>query len=192
MHRLAHLYLRLRGWRFDGTLPPQRKFVVVGAPHTSNWDFVVFLGTLHHFGIRARFLGKHSLFRWPFGGLMRRLGGIPVRRDKPGALARDVAAAFDDTDTLVVVIAPAGTRGTTTAWKSGFYRIAKAADVPVVPAFVDLGGRRAAIGPAITMIGEPTADMDRIRAFFAAEGMTDERGLPSVRIREEDAPHDDA
>ena len=91
MRWLAYVTLRVRGFAFEGRVPEAAKFVVVGAPHTSNWDFLVFLAALHHFRIRARYLGKHTLFRWPFGGLMRRLGGIPVRRDRPGSIARDVA-----------------------------------------------------------------------------------------------------
>jgi len=167
MRWLAHVYLRLRRWRIDGELPPEPKFVAIGAPHTSNWDFVVFLGVIHRFRLPARYLGKHTLFRWPFGGLMRRLGGIPVRRDRPGSLAEDVAAEFRAARTMVLMMAPEGTRDATTSWKSGFYRIGLAAQVPIVPVAIDLAGRRVAIGPAIALTGNVGADMDRIRTIYA-------------------------
>ncbi len=186
MRWLAYVTLRVRGFTFEGRVPEAAKFVVVGAPHTSNWDFLVFLAALHHFRIRARYLGKHTLFRWPFGGLMRRLGGIPVRRDRPGSIARDVANEFDETDRMALVLAPEGTRQETTAWKSGFYRIALAADVPIVPAFVDLPNRRIVLGPPLALTGSPGDDMDRVRAFYEEAGASDER-VRTISIHEEDA-----
>lgn len=189
MRWLAYLALRIRGFTFEGRAPDIAKFIIVGAPHTSNWDFIVFLATVHHFRIRAGFLGKHSMFRWPFGGLMRRLGGIPVRRDQPGSLAHDVATAFNETDRMAVVMAPEGTRGGADSWKSGFYRIALEADVPIVPALVDLQARRLVLGPAIPMTGSAGHDMDQIRAFYAENGAPAER-LRAIRVHEEQAGDD--
>ena len=166
-------------------MPAAAKFVVVGAPHTSNWDFVVFLGALHHFRLRVTFLGKHTLFRWPLGILMRRLGGIPVRRHDPGTLADDVAAAFADVESMALVMAPEGTRSETAMWKSGFYRIALKAQVPVVPAVLDLPGRRAVIGPPIMLSGVARADMDQIREFYAEAFSDAQAVLESIRIGEE-------
>jgi len=186
MRWLAHLYLRIRGWQFVGSPPADPKFVAVGAPHTSNWDFVVFLGVIHHFRIAARYLGKHTLFRRPFGGLMRRLGGIPVDRAQPGNLARDVAAECAAADRFALVMAPEGTRSATPMWKSGFYRIALAARVPVVPAYIDLPNRRAGIGEPIWMTGDAAVDMDRIRAFYDTSLDVPPPGLGPIRIREED------
>ena len=185
MRWLAHWYMRLRRWRFEGAAPPDAKIVIVGAPHTSNWDFVVFLATMRHFGLSARFLGKAAMFRWPFGRLMRRLGGISVSRDTPGTIAHDVAIEFTNTPAMALVMAPEGTRGRTEVWKSGFYRIALAAGVPVVGAAIDLEQRRVELGPAIHLTGDAPRDMDAIRAFFdrALDPHPDDMG--PIRIREE-------
>ena len=185
MYRLAHWYMRLRGWRFEGATPTEPKFVILGVPHTSNWDFVVFLGTMYHHGLTARFLGKDAMFRWPFGKLMRRLGGIAVSRDAPGTIAADVAREFDETTAMTLVVAPEGTRGATSTWKSGFYRIALAARVPVVPAAVDLAHRRIELGPPIHLTGEAHRDMDAIRAFYDRALQPRPEGMGPIQIADE-------
>ena len=110
MRRLAFLYLRLRGWRIEGRRPAEPKFIAVAAPHTSNWDFVVFLGVLHYFAVRARYLGHAGLFRTPFGWFMRRLGGIPVPQGQPRAVYAEVMRKFEEATEMVLVLAPEGTR----------------------------------------------------------------------------------
>ena len=105
MKWLAHRYLTLKGWSFEGELPDVPKMIVIGAPHTSNWDFILFLGALHHFRVRVQFIGKHTLFRWPFGWFFRALGGIPVDRSRPGGLVSQVADAMDATDQMILVMA---------------------------------------------------------------------------------------
>ena len=177
--------MRLRGWRFEGATPTEPKFVILGVPHTSNWDFVVFLGTMYHHGLTARFLGKDAMFRWPFGKLMRRLGGIAVSRDAPGTIAADVAREFDETTAMTLVVAPEGTRGATSTWKSGFYRIALAARVPVVPAAVDLAHRRIELGPPIHLTGEAHRDMDAIRAFYDRALQPRPEGMGPIQIADE-------
>ncbi len=166
MYRLSTMWLKLRGWKIEGDFPSEKKFIALGAPHTSNFDFVVFLGVLGHFGKRARFIGKHTLFWGPFGWVMRRLGGIPVRRDRPEGLVDAVVEAFESAEDMILVIAPEGTRSKGTMWKSGFYRIASAAGVPIVPASVDGPGRTATVGKPIQVTGDVVADMDRLRAFY--------------------------
>lgn len=167
MRWLARLVLRAMGWRFEGELPPVPQFIAIGVPHTSNWDFVVFLAVLSHFGVHARWIGKHTLFRRPFGGLMRRLGGIAVDRARAGRVVDQVAAEFAATDRLILVIAPEGTRGKAPHWKSGFYEIARAAGVPIAFAYLDYPNKRAGIGPLLVPTGDVGADMRRIRAFYA-------------------------
>ncbi len=185
MRRLARLWYRLRGWTFVGQRPAIPKYVVVGGPHTSNTDFFAFLAVVANFDLPARFIGKHTLFRWPFGGLMRRLGGIPVRRDSGQGLVEQVVAAFHRSDAMALVIAPEGTRGRADHWRSGFYRIAVAAEVPVVCGFVDHSTKRLGLGPTIEPTGDMRGDMDRIRAFFADKvGRHPDRTTP-VRLREE-------
>jgi 1-acyl-sn-glycerol-3-phosphate acyltransferase len=191
MRFLAYLVLRARRFTFEGRAPDAAKFIILGAPHTSSWDFIVFLATTHYLRIRAGFLGKHTLFRWPFGRLMRRLGGIPVQRDRPGSVAQDAADAFNEAERMALVVAPEGTRSGAPSWKSGFYRIAMAANVPVVPAFVDLPHRRLTVGPTITLTGSPGEDMNRIRGFYAAAGAA-EHHLKAIWIHEQQGSGDDA
>lgn len=185
MKRLAYAWARLTGWRFAGALPAESKFIVIGAHHTSNWDFVIFLAALHHFDIHARFLGKHTLFRWPFGSFFERLGGIPVDRSRASGVVNQVAGAFQESEEMVLVIAPEGTRKPARWWKSGFLKIAEAADVPVVLAGIDYRTKTATIGDAIRFDGDIDRFMRRVRAFYA-----DKRGLhpeleTPVTLREE-------
>jgi 1-acyl-sn-glycerol-3-phosphate acyltransferase len=162
---LIGLY-RLSGWRADGQLPPDRKFVIMGACHTSNWDFLVFLGTVHALGRQVRFIGKHSLFKWPLGGFMRALGGVPVNRSAPQDLVSQIVAEFDKHDDFALVIAPEGTRSRTTKWKTGFYQIALKAGVPIVVAGPDYPGKRGLIGPVIRPTGNYAEDMKPAFAFY--------------------------
>lgn len=187
MRWLAYRYLRLKGWSFEGRLPDVSKMIVIGAPHTTNWDFILFLGALHHFRIRATFIGKHTLFRWPFGWFFRALGGIPVDRSKPGGLVSQVVAAMESADHMILVIAPEGTRKAAPTWKSGFLKIAEAADVPVVLGGVDFSSRRLVIGPALRYDGNSMDFMDKARAFYTdMEGLHPELQGP-VRVRGEDS-----
>jgi 1-acyl-sn-glycerol-3-phosphate acyltransferase len=156
-----------------------RKFVVIAAPHTSNWDFLLFLAVVHHFGIRARVIGKASLVRWPFGSLMRRLGVIPVRRDAPQGLVDQVVATFGAVEDLALTIAPEGTRKWASHWHSGFYRIAVAAGVPIVLAFIDGDRSVAGLGPILEPTGDIEADMELIRDFYLPiRGIRPQKGGP--------------
>lgn len=155
------------------------KFVVVAAPHTSNWDFVIFLAMVHSVGIRARVIGKHTLVRWPFGGLMRRLGVIPVRRDTGQGLVEQVVAAFASEPSIALTITPEGTRRATPYWRSGFYHIAAAAGVPIVLGFIDGERKVAGLGPTLTPTGDVAADMEVIRGFYSPiKGINPERQGP--------------
>jgi 1-acyl-sn-glycerol-3-phosphate acyltransferase len=156
------------GWQPEGTLPTDRKFVIMGASHTSNWDFLVFLGTVHAVGRKVHFVGKHSLFRWPMGGFMRALGGIPVDRRAPQDLVGQVVDQFDAHNDFILVVAPEGTRSRTTDWKTGFYQIALRAGVPIVAAGPDFARKRGVFGPVIRPTGDYAADMKPAFAFFRA------------------------
>lgn len=154
------------GWDVAGSAPPVSKFVVMGAPHTSNWDFLVFLGTVERFGIRPRFIGKHSLFRWPAGNFMRALGGVPVDRSARGDLVAQMADRFASEDEFALVIAAEGTRRPTAEWRTGFYRIALAAGVPIQCAGPDYQRKLGIFGPLIWPTGDYQADMAPAFAFF--------------------------
>lgn len=166
VRRLVLALYRWKGWCFDPgpNLPP--RCVIAGAPHTSNWDFVFFLGATHEIGRRARFMGKRSLFRWPLRHFMFDMGGIAVDRSKSGNYVEDVAAEFARSSDLALVVAPEGTRGKITRWRSGFYHIALEAGVPVVPAWVDHATMRGGLGPAIMPSGDFDADLRQIARFY--------------------------
>ena len=154
------------GWTISGTLPPDRKFVIMGASHTSNWDFLVFLGAVHALDRQIHFIGKHSLFRWPMGGFMRALGGVPVDRSAPQDLVTQVVAQFNAREDFILVIAPEGTRAFNPKWRTGFYQIALKAGVPIVCAGPDYPTRSAVFGPVIRPTGDYDADLDPAFAFF--------------------------
>lgn len=159
-------WYRLSGWRAVGRLPDLPKMVVLGASHTSNWDFLVFLGTVHAVGRHVRFIGKHSLFRWPTGGFMRALGGVPVDRRGSNDLVSQIVAEFDSNDDFVLIVAAEGTRSRTTRWRTGFYQIALKAQVPIVCAGPDYPTRHGIFGPVIHPTGDYAADMAPAFAFF--------------------------
>lgn len=185
MKRLAHTLARLLGWSFHGIVPPVAKMVVLGAPHTSNWDFFVFLAALHHYRLRVRYLGKHTLFRPPLGWFFARLGGIPVDRSSPGGVVAMAVKAFSDAELMVLVIAPEGTRRAGRWWRSGFLNIAREARVPLVLAGIDYPTKTVTLGEAIDFDGDTADFMDAARAFYADKrGLRPELETP-VRLRDE-------
>jgi 1-acyl-sn-glycerol-3-phosphate acyltransferase len=163
---LLLLWFQRSGWSIAGTLPPDPKFVIMGASHTSNWDFLVFLGAVHAMDRQVHFIGKHSLFRWPLGGFMRALGGVPVDRSAPQDLVSQIVAEFERRDDFILVIAPEGTRSRTAQWKTGFYQIALRAGVPILCAGPDFPTKRGVFGPVIRPTGDYAADMRPAFAFF--------------------------
>jgi 1-acyl-sn-glycerol-3-phosphate acyltransferase len=164
---LGWLALRAIGWRLEGRRPSGSRAVLLAAPHTSNWDLPLMLAAAYAFGIRPCWLGKRELFRWPFGGLMRWLGGVAVDRTRRDNLVVQVVARFASLAHLMLVIPPSGTRSQALHWKSGFYHIARGAGVPVVCTFLDYRRRVAGIGPATMLSGNVIRDMDEIRRFYA-------------------------
>ena len=164
--RLAAFCLGLFGWRVIGGDLLLERAVIVVYPHTSNWDFVIGILAKIALGLRARFIGKDTLFRGPLGILMRRLGGIPVDRAHPAGVVDQMAALFADGQPLNLAIAPEGTRSWRPGWKSGFHRIALAAGVPVTVASIDYAHREAGVLANVDLCGDPEADMARIAALF--------------------------
>ncbi|MFM5886584.1 MAG: 1-acyl-sn-glycerol-3-phosphate acyltransferase [Novosphingobium sp.] len=162
---LLGLY-RWKGWTLVDVHPVPKKCVILGAPHTTNWDFVFFLGATHECGIKPSFMGKLSLFKWPMTRFMLDMGGVPVDRSRRANYVDQVVDAFARRDELALVIAPEGTRGAITAWRSGFYHIAHGAGVAIVPAWVDNAAMTGGIGPAIMPSGDFAADLRRIADFY--------------------------
>lgn len=163
---LGHAVFRLMGWRIEGQLPPLDKFVVIGAHHTSNWDFVLFIAAKFILRLNARWFGKHSIFRWPFGALMRYWGGIPIRRHLKLNTVEQAIEAFAEHRQFILVLSPEGTRRKVERWKSGFYHIACGAGVPIVPAALDFQHRRIVIGAPFQPTGTEEADLRQLLAFY--------------------------
>ena len=149
VRRIILAIYRWRGWTLDGHLPDIPKFVIAGAPHTSNWDFVFFTGATAAEGIEPAFMGKHTLFKGVMRNFMLDMGGIPIDRTQRANVVEQVADEFARRDRLALVIAAEGTRSSMGEWKSGFYNIARAANVPIVPAWVCNTRRIVGFGPAI-------------------------------------------
>lgn len=166
IRRLLVGWFHRSGWTISGSLPPDPKFVIMGASHTSNWDFLVFLGAVHALGRQVHFIGKHSLFKWPLGGFMRALGGVPVDRGARQDLVSQIVDQFDRHEDFILVIAPEGTRSATHQWKSGFYQIATKAGVPIVCAGPDYPTKRGVFGPVIHPTGYYECDLRPAFAFF--------------------------
>lgn len=154
-------------WDFDNAPPDLPRYVMLGAPHTSTLDFPFLIAALGQFDLPLEWMGKDSLFRPPFGGLMRALGGIPVDRSRRHNGVSHAVELFGARQRLVLAIAPEGTRKRVEGWKTGFWHIADQAGVPIVPAYVDGGRRRAGFGPAIETSGDMTADFARLAEFYA-------------------------
>jgi 1-acyl-sn-glycerol-3-phosphate acyltransferase len=164
---IAWLWLKAGGWRVVGEMPDLPKFVIVAAPHKTNWDLPNALAGGLHYGLRIHWMGKESLFKWPFGGFMRWLGGIAIDRSKRNNAVAQAVEAFAAADRFVVVIPPEGTRGEVSRWKSGFYHIAHGAKVPLVLAFIDYKRREIGVARVFDTTGDYEADLVRIQAVYA-------------------------
>lgn len=166
MRWLALAVLAGAGWRCEGRPPQVAKFVVIAAPHTSNWDFVYTLCVAFVYRLRPRVMMKSSWFFWPVGPVMRWLGAIPVDRGRSNNVVAQSVAAFERAESLILVVPPAGTRKRVMRWKTGFYHIAHGARVPIAMGFLDYGRKVGGFGPALEPTGDIEADMHRIRRFY--------------------------
>jgi 1-acyl-sn-glycerol-3-phosphate acyltransferase len=173
---IGRAMLRVTGWRIAPEIPDLPKFVAIAAPHSSNWDFIVGIAFVFALRLDARFIGKAELFRGPLGPLMRWLGGIPVDRNRPSGFVEETVAVFDAREQLIVALAPEGTRRPVEKWKTGFYRIALGAGVPIVPGYFDNGRRIVGLGPPFRPTGDLEADLAALRAFYAKIPRRDQVG----------------
>jgi 1-acyl-sn-glycerol-3-phosphate acyltransferase len=185
---LGAVFLRMSGWRVEGSFPHGlRRAVVIAAPHTTNWDLPYMLAVSWVLGVRPSWLGKQELFRWPYGWLMRRLGGLPVDRARRTNLVEQAAERLAEADRLFLVVPPSGTRSRAAHWKSGFYHIARRARVPIVCAFLDYETKTGGVGLVLAPTGDLGADMDRLRFFYRdVRGRYPDNETP-IRLSEEDA-----
>lgn len=169
--RVGCLGLRLSGWRVVGTRPTAARFLILVAPHTSNWDFLVGLACGYGAGLLSRwpygFFIKAGLFVGPLAPLLRALGGIPIDRSAPHHAVHRAVEILGVRTRYLLAITPEGTRRRTERWRTGFYHIARSAGVPVVPVAFDYGRRECRIGPAVEMTGDAEADLEGFRRFYA-------------------------
>ena len=166
LQAIAKLLLRLGGWTIVGGAPKPAKAVLVAAPHTSNWDGVWALIYKVAVQLDVRWFAKESLFWFPLGTLLHALGGVPLDRNRAGSAVDQAVEMFRDLHSFYFGLAPEGTRSRTDYWKSGFYRIAREADVPIVLGFLDYGSKRLGLGPTLYPSGDTASDLAIIRDFY--------------------------
>lgn len=185
-HAIARVFWGLSRWRMSSyRVPEGGAGILIGAPHTSNWDFVLMLAMSWRLRLPVKFLVKNDVYRWPLRHIVRALGGLPVDRKHPVGIAEGLIARARAGERFYLVITPEGTRRKVEYWKSGFYRIAREADLPVTLGFVDRATMTAGLGPTIELSGDVRADMDRVRAFYADKTGFDPQRRSEPRLREE-------
>lgn len=162
----ARILLFVSGWRLEGEVPDLKKCVIIGAPHTSNWD--LFFGLLYkmYYGLNIQFLMKKELFSFPFGIFFNWLGGIPVNRGKKNNLVETLYEKFTQKENFYLALAPEGTRNKVKQWKRGFYHIAKKANVPIVLGYMDYGRKVVGVGPVFNIGNDIEKDMAEIQEFY--------------------------
>ena len=158
--------MRLCGWQIAGNMPNEKKFVLIVAPHTSNWDFVV--GSLAYFALQLDtiWLVKHTALKGPLGALAKYFGGAPIDRARAGDVVLAYVGEFDRRDKIIVTITPEGTRKKMPEWKRGFYRIAELAKVPIVPVALNFSRREVEIMAPFQPTGDYEQDLPKIKALF--------------------------
>jgi 1-acyl-sn-glycerol-3-phosphate acyltransferase len=164
---IGFVFLKMLGWKIEGEIPDIKKFVIIAAPHTTNWDFPITLAMTFVLKIKIYWMGKAAIFRWPFGSVSRWLGGIPIDRSQSLNMVEQSVQAFKKMDNLIMVIPPEGSRKAVSYWKTGFYHIAEGANVPIVLGYLDYRRKVGGIGPTFYPTGRIEEDMREIKAFYA-------------------------
>lgn len=163
---VSRYILSALGWQVDAQLPSEKKFVIIGAFHTSNWDFPLGILGLWAMGLKASWAGKHTLFRGPLGPIFKLLGGIPVDRTVHTGFIQRIAELYESRDQMALTIAAEGTRSKTEHWKTGFYHIATAAKVPIALGYLDYGNKKLGVGATLYPCGDINKDFEIIREFY--------------------------
>jgi 1-acyl-sn-glycerol-3-phosphate acyltransferase len=167
LSRIFSWIFRLLGWKLKGEIPAGlNKCVIIGAPHTSNWDFVFALGALHLVGYRVNYMIKKELFVFPFSYLLKKSGGIAIDRKISHHIVDEMATRIAASDQMYLVMAAEGTRKRVDHWKSGFYYVAMKANVPVIAGFLDYAKKEAGFGPIVQLTGNVENDMQKFRDFY--------------------------
>lgn len=165
--RVGRWGLKCLGWKVKGAFVDERKVMVIVAPHSSNWDWIIGVCALWSLELRFSYLIKDAVFIWPLSILIRRTGGIPLDRSQPGDIVDQIAGEFDKADQLYYAITPEGTRKEVKNWKTGFLRVAYKTRVPVIPAVIDYAKKEILVPPPLSLVGDIEADMKMIRAHYS-------------------------
>jgi len=187
---LGRMVLRITRWRTEGSAPGEKKYVLIGAPHTTNWDLLYLLAVSFDLGVRVSWLGKKSLFRGPLGFVLRRLGGVSVPRGQRSGMVDSLAEQYARAESLVIVIAPEATRSHSDHWKTGFHRVAVAAQVPIVCGYIDYERRVTGFGRVVWPTDDLEADMAVFRSFYADKQGKYPDQVSEVRLRDEQVAPD--
>ncbi len=169
MSAIAAFILKTLGWRLVGKLPTLKKYVVIVGPHTSNWDFFIFLLVKFSYRLTVVFIGKHTIFIGPIGWALRKIGGIPVERSSAHNVVDKIVEEFSIREEMVFALSPEGTRRYLDHWKSGFYHIARKANVPVQTAFLDVRSKQTGWGPLFYLSDDRHEDLKKIAEFYSGK-----------------------
>ncbi len=187
---LGKTVMKLSGWKVTGSLPDSKKMIIIAAPHTSNWDFIFLLGAAYCFRLSINWLGKESMFPPVWGSFLKYLGGVPIDRSKSSNTVQTIADIIRDSTYFTMIIPPAGTRSKTDYWKSGFYQITLATQIPIVCGYLDYKKKVACLGLSFVPTGNLQEDMDRIRDFYRDINGKHPENTSRIRLKEEDANRD--
>ena len=166
LRAISIVILKILRWQTRGGELPHQKFILIGAPHTSNWDFPLMLMVVLKLRLRVFWMGKHTLFPFPFSGLMKWLGGIPINRSASHNVVRETVRQFKENKDLVVLVPPEGTRSKVARWKTGFYHIANMAEVPILMGYVNAEKKEAGFADFFYPTGDVEGDLEKIREFY--------------------------
>lgn len=184
LSRFAKWILNTLGWHIRADLPDFKKFVAIAAPHTSNWDFPLGILAAKAINIDMHWMGKHSLFYWPWGWFFRAIGGTPVHRGRAHNYIQQMVDLFSVSEQLVLALAPEGTRGKTDHWKTGFHYIARAANVPVVMAYLDFANKEVGIGGVLHPGDDIEADFELIRQYYESKQGKNPSQTSLIQVRQ--------
>jgi len=166
LQHLAKRVLRIMGWKTAGQVPPYPKYVMIGYPHTSNWDAFIGLVVFWSMGVDLKWLAKQSLFHWPLSWILKRAGAVPINREKSQNLVQKVTNIFNKSEQFVLTLSPEGTRKKNDYWRTGFYFMALEARVPIALGFLDYKTKTGGFGPVVWPSGDIEKDIEKIRAFY--------------------------
>jgi len=190
LSRISMWILNMLGWSVQADLPEVKKFVAIAAPHTSNWDFPLGILAAKAMRIEIHWMGKHTLFRWPYGRSFRAIGGTPVHRDHGQNYIQQMANLFTEHEELILALAPEGTRSKTDHWKTGFHYIARAANVPVLMCYLDFANKQVGVGGLFYPTDDIEADFHQIRQFYQSRRGHNPDQESLIQVKQKQTPAD--